>query len=492
MAVAKILVVDDEPDVEQVIRQRFRRKMRDGEIDFVFAGNGVEALDAIRHDPDIDLVLTDIRMPHMDGLTLLDQLGRLDPMIKAVVVSAYGDMKNIRTAMNRGAFDFVTKPIDFKDLEVTLEKTLKHSQQLRDALMARDGLVAIRKELEVAAHIQQALLPTEFPSNDSYEMYATMCPAKDIAGDFYDFFQVAPDRLGFAVADVSDKGTPAALFMAVSRTLLRAVATSGMSPGPCLRRVNELLCADNKSGMFATLFYGLLDTTSGDVTYANGGHCAPFLFGGTDGVRPLEMTGGMALGVVDSAEYVEKNITLDAGESLFLYTDGVTEAIDRDGAEFGTSRLIEFLETGGALDPTTLIRKITEVVNSFASTEKPFDDITCMTIRRKGANKASESDKGNSSPDKTPNKPVQSGQSGQPATEGQLTMTLVNRLGEVQRIPAILQGFAADNGLSDKIVLDLNLVLEELLINTISYGYDDDREHEIEIRLSLQSGILTV
>ena len=210
----KILVVDDEPDVEQLIRQRFRRRIRNGDLECVFAANGVEALAAIQREPDIDMVLTDINMPQMDGLTLLDQLGRVDPMIKAVVVSAYGDMKNIRTAMNRGAFDFVTKPIDFTDLEVTLEKTLAHLQMIREALAARDGLVAIHRELEVAASLQQSLLPTRFPSDIGHRMFATMVPAKDVAGDFYDFFRLDPDHLGFAVADVSGEGMSAALFMA--------------------------------------------------------------------------------------------------------------------------------------------------------------------------------------------------------------------------------------------------------------------------------------
>lgn len=133
---AKILVVDDEPDLEVLIKQRFRKQIRDKQYEFAFAINGVEALDKIRETEDLDVVLSDINMPEMDGLTLLDKIGPLNPIIKAVIVSAYGDMDNIRVAMNRGAFDFVTKPVNFEDLDLTIMKTLRHVTQTRQTLKA--------------------------------------------------------------------------------------------------------------------------------------------------------------------------------------------------------------------------------------------------------------------------------------------------------------------------------------------------------------------
>lgn len=133
---AKILVVDDEPDLEMLIRQKFRKKIREGEYDFVFAGNGRHALEQLEQHPDVEIVLSDINMPEMDGLTLLSKLNDQHVLLKAVIVSAYGDMENIRSAMNRGAFDFVTKPVDFSDLELTIEKTLSHVRQLRQTLKA--------------------------------------------------------------------------------------------------------------------------------------------------------------------------------------------------------------------------------------------------------------------------------------------------------------------------------------------------------------------
>jgi len=132
----KILVVDDEADLEVLVKQKFRKKIREQEYEFVFAGNGVEALDQLEKHSDVDVVLSDINMPEMDGLTLLTKLKEQHSMLKSVIISAYGDMENIRMAMNRGAFDFITKPVDFGDLEITLEKTISHVKQMRETLKA--------------------------------------------------------------------------------------------------------------------------------------------------------------------------------------------------------------------------------------------------------------------------------------------------------------------------------------------------------------------
>ncbi len=160
----KILVVDDEADLEVLIRQKFRKQIRENEYDFTFAQNGVEALTKIAVNPEIGLVLSDINMPEMDGLTLLHRLNELkNPALKAIIVSAYGDMDNIRIAMNRGAFDFLTKPIDFNDLETTIAKTLEQLAILRQATKDREQLLSVRNDLNTAARIQQSILPQTFP-----------------------------------------------------------------------------------------------------------------------------------------------------------------------------------------------------------------------------------------------------------------------------------------------------------------------------------------
>src|SRR5436309_4415448 len=144
----KILIADDEPDLELLIRQRFRKQIRDNVYDFVFARDGAEALERLQHDGDIQLVLSDINMPVMDGLTLLARIKDLNPLVLPVIVSAYGDLTNIRAAMNRGAFDFLTKPIDFQDFEATISKTMQQALALQQAAQTRDQLSAIQRELD--------------------------------------------------------------------------------------------------------------------------------------------------------------------------------------------------------------------------------------------------------------------------------------------------------------------------------------------------------
>ena len=388
-AVEKILVVDDEEDLEVLVRQRFRRRIRKGELNFAFAHNGQEALDMLDADPDISLVLSDINMPVMDGLALLEQLGKAKPDIRAVIVSAYGDMANIRTAMNRGAFDFVTKPIDFTDIEVTIDKTLKHIKLMREALASRDRLVALDRELDVAREMQASLLSRRFPADGRYDVHALMVPAKEVGGDFYDFFRLSDTKVGLVVADVSGKGVPAALFMMVSRTLLKGSALGGTPPSICMREVNELLCEENEACMFVTLFYGIFDLESGVLRYCNAGHTLPRVVRGDGGVDVAQGTGDVALGVVEGIGFGDGEIELRAGDTLFLYSDGVSEAHAPNDSQLGEDRLDEFLASVGALPSEDLNARVLERVREFAQDAPQFDDITCMALRygeRAGAN----------------------------------------------------------------------------------------------------------
>ena len=215
MQLAKILVVDDEPDLQELIKQKFRNKIKANEYEFHFAVNGVEALEKISNDGAIDLVLTDINMPVMDGLTLLTKINELNnKLLRSVIVSAYGDMENIRTAMNRGAYDFITKPIDLKDLEVTIEKSLKEIEEYKLILAAQTKLIALQQELDIANIIQTSILPKTFPpfpERKEFEIFAKMIPAKEVGGDLFDFFFIDKYRLGVVIGDVSGKGIAAAL-----------------------------------------------------------------------------------------------------------------------------------------------------------------------------------------------------------------------------------------------------------------------------------------
>ena len=377
----RLLVVDDEEDLELLIRQKFRRRIRKGEFDFVFAHNGQEALEKLAENPDIHLVLSDINMPVMDGLALLSNLGDTNPDVQAVIVSAYGDMENIRTAMNRGAFDFVTKPINFDDLEITIEKTLNHIRALETAQEARDRLVVLKRELDVAQQVQMSALPKEVPSSETHDVQALMIPAREVGGDFYDFFPLSDELIGLVIADVSGKGIPAALFTLMTRTLLKGTARDSPSPAECLGRVNELLVEDNETMIFITLFYGVFDLRNGLFRYSNGGHNPPRLIRSDSRIEELPATQNLVLGVAPGHEYHNGEVRLAPGDTLFLYTDGITEAQNVNDEEFGEERLDAKLAGLGQLAAREIVTTVVAEVRAFAGDAPQSDDITCIAMR---------------------------------------------------------------------------------------------------------------
>lgn len=381
-ATYKILVVDDEPDVEPLVLQRMRRDIRRRKYEFVFAQNGVEALDVLGSNDDIDMVISDINMPQMDGLTLLGQIAEVNPDIRSIIVSAYGDMQNIRTAMNRGAFDFVTKPLDFGDLRLTIERTLRHLEEWREALASRDRLVALQNELDVASDIQQSILPTAFPRGENYQVFANMEPARNVGGDFFDIVNLENDRIGLAIADVSDKGVPAALFMMSSRTWMKGAAIGNPEPREVLEEVNSLLHEGNETQMFVTALYAVYNHETGEFTYASGGHDAPLLVRADGSSELLPLTGGIALGIIPGFEYGQNTVTLNPGETIVLYTDGVTEAMNNEGEQFGLERMREVFANSAPKDSDEATRTIFDAVSAFADGAAQSDDITCLTLCR--------------------------------------------------------------------------------------------------------------
>ena len=382
MQQAKILVVDDEPDLEHLILQKFRKKISAKEYDFQFARDGAEALDKIVNDGKLDLILTDINMPVMDGLTLLTKINELNnKLLRSVIVSAYGDMENIRTAMNRGAYDFITKPIDLKDLEITIEKSLREIEQYKHAVLSRDKLIAFQQELDIATVIQTSILPKTFPERKEFDIYAKMTTCKEVGGDLYDFFLIDKYRLGVVIGDVSGKGIAAALLMAVCKTLLKATAQKGMPTDNVLSEVNNILVDESPSNMFVTVFYGVLDIRSGAFEYSNGGHNSPYLIS-TDGqVKQLDNIGGLLLGALKDAEYESNVVMIQPGESLFFYTDGITETFNKDEEEFQEVRLSKILDNKNSSSANELVKHVFEGVQLFSDGVEQSDDITCLALK---------------------------------------------------------------------------------------------------------------
>ena len=378
----KILMVDDESDLEHLVRQRMRREIRSGLYSFLFAGDGIEALEALGEHKDIDLVLSDINMPRMDGLTLLEKIPEVDTDLRSVVISAYGDMKNIRAAMNRGAFDFVTKPIDFDDLRVTIDRGLRQLEMWREAEASKDKLLTLQSELDVANSMQQSILPKHFPKNDQYELYGSMAPARNVGGDFFDIIRLEHGRLGMAIADVSDKGIPAALFMMSSRTLLKGAALGCEDPGTVVTVVNEQLQDGNEANMFVTLFYAVFDPETGMVRFANGGHNPPLIVHKDGSSTILPLTGGLALGIASQFQFSTDHCRLEPGEALVMYTDGVSEAEDQDNEEFGMDRLLDVFAGAQLESARAANNAVFAAVREFAGDRSQSDDITCLVLLR--------------------------------------------------------------------------------------------------------------
>ena len=377
-----ILVVDDEPDLEPLLRQRLRRHVRKGIYALHFAGDGAEALESLRASPDIGMVVTDINMPRMDGLTLLGELATEAPDVKAVVVSAYDDMANIRTAMNRGAFDFVTKPLDFADFEITLERAHKHILQWREAQRSRDRLNALQRELDVASQMQQGILPVEFPRNASFDIHGEMTPARTVGGDFFDVLTLEHGRIGLAVADVSGKGIPAALFMMTSRTMLKSAAIGHEAAEDVVSEVNALLHAENTNFMFTTLFYAIYDPETGRVSYTNAGHCNPLVIGADGSAREVPGTNGVVLGLKGGIVYEALEAQLEPGETLVMYTDGISEAMNAGSEEFGVERLKEALGKCRLSSATEAVKSAMDEIEQFTRGAAQSDDITCLALHR--------------------------------------------------------------------------------------------------------------
>lgn len=382
----KILSVDDEQDLEVLLTHYFRRKIRKGEYEFSFAHNGLEALNLMVEHPDFDIILSDINMPEMDGLTLLSKINeRRNPAQKCIMVSAYGDMKNIRTAMNRGAFDFATKPIDMEDLAQTIEKAIEEINYAKQSQCEHQQLESIQSDLTLAGEIQKAILPCTFPpfpEIKNLDIYASMTPAKEIGGDFYDFFRIGTDRVGFVIADVSGKGVPASLFMAVSCTLIRSVAQTAESSNSCLAEVNRLLCRANVNTMFVTVFYGILNIQTGAIDSTSAGHNPPYILH-TDGeVECVKAPANFIAGGFEDVEYKNYLTKIEPGESIVLYTDGVTEAFNDKKELFGEQRLENSLLELYYEDARTIVEEVHSDLKEFTGDTPQSDDITMLVVKR--------------------------------------------------------------------------------------------------------------
>ena len=252
---------------------------------------------------------------------------------------------------------------------------------------ARLYQVAVEKgrmdqELKIARQVQTDLIPQNPPEIPNYELVAHWVPAREVAGDFYDFIELEDGRLGIVIADVVDKGMGAAMFMAYSRAVLRASAKSAADPAEAIGEMNRIICADSAYGMFLTLVYAILDPDKNELTYVNAGHNPPLMSKkSAKALKELTRT-GMLVGVDETHEYEQETIALKAGDFICFFTDGVTEAHNKKQEQFGEERLTAVLRKAKGSNAEGILSEINKAVDLFVTSDTPFDDLTLVVLKR--------------------------------------------------------------------------------------------------------------
>jgi serine phosphatase RsbU (regulator of sigma subunit) len=385
MAVAKelsdcrVLVVDDVKANVDMLREALR-----GDFKLSVALDGEAALRAVERTPP-DLVLLDIVMPGIDGYEVCRRL-RADPATREIPVmflSSLEDVTDKARGFELGGNDYLTKPFEILEVKARVRSLLK-AKAYTDAVRA-----AQERDLAIAREIQMGILPSDLASlgrGSGLDIHATIEPARQVGGDLFEVLRAADDRLVVAVGDVCGKGIPAALFMAVTVTLLRTLARQVVGPAEILARMNEELTSQNPRGMFVTMV--CLEVRGGRVTCANAAHDSPLLVGASGSPRPVFPSSGMVLGLFPGREYANETLDLGAGDTLVIYTDGVTEAGNAADAQFGQERLQECFAQGAAPTAAATVDRLLGAVRSFAGGAPQSDDITILALRRTEAPRA--------------------------------------------------------------------------------------------------------
>jgi phosphoserine phosphatase RsbU/P len=316
-------------------------------------------------------------------------------------------------------------------------------------------------ELNVAKDIQMSMLPLKFPAfpeRDDIDVYARLIPAREVGGDFYDFFFIDEENFCFVVGDVSGKGVPAALFMAVAKVLIKAAAGSERSTAKILARVNNEISRDNENSMFVTVFIAILNTTTGHLVYSNAGHNPSFVLRKEVGnILKLSELHGLVLGAFEGVEYRETLMQLQRGDALFAYTDGVTEAQDVHRNLYSDGRLNDLLIKNPFFGCKDLVDIVLDDVMSFGKNAEQADDITLLALHFREQTADSLVDL--------------------------LFATITNDLDNIAKLIDQFEEFATKHRIPVEIIQKINIVFDELLNNTISYAFKDQQVHEIEIKI---------
>lgn len=338
-------------------------------------------------------------------------------------------------------------------------------EQLRQAYAVIEGQKRrMQYELDVGREIQLSMVPHRFPQMARADLWAALRPAREVGGDFYDFFATSTGLLWMCVGDVSGKGVPAALLMAVTKTLVNSSAARGSSPGEVLTQVNAELSRDNESAMFVTAFVSCLDLQSGAIQYTNAGHNPPLIRRASSRIERLDARHGPVLGALDGVCYAQSVVRLDPGDVLLLFTDGVTEALDPEGQLFTEARLHDTLSNDGIASAEGTARAVVAAVESFAQGAEQADDITVLALRFIG--------------------------DGPPTPETGFRLQVLSRFESLAAAVADVEGLVERCGGSIVTQRRFALAMDELVSNIIKYAYPGDDGRVIECEVARRDGAI--
>lgn len=372
----KILIVDSNEDSKFLYESQLK-----GKYDLEFAFDGESALEKFKSDSEIELVITEIGLRKMDGISLIKEISSIATFQKIIVISFYGDIQNIRYAMNAGAYDFIIKPIDFDDLIKTLDRTIIVINENKQNIKNGQRLNLISEELNSTAKLQRSILPGNYFSKGNIDIYANTVPANEVGGDFYDFFEIDDDKVGIVMADVSGKNVSASIFMTMSKTLIKSFSKYFHDPVDCIKKVNDSLCLDNKMSMFVTAIYGIFSFKENSFVYVNAGHLAPrVIVKNIDIPLIAKSTTDIALGVVQDFPFSVNKFSFKDETFMLLYTDGVVEAINSKNEEYDYERLDDFLTKNKFNSAEKMFNGILDDIKNFVNGAKQFDDITMLCL----------------------------------------------------------------------------------------------------------------
>jgi sigma-B regulation protein RsbU (phosphoserine phosphatase) len=374
----RLLVVDD----DRVNRMVMGRYLENEGHQVEFAVNGLEALEKLRTSR-FDMVLLDIEMPEMNGYQVLEHIRQVPQWrdMPVIVTSALEELDSVVRCIENGAEDYLTKPVNRVLLKARIDASLE-KKRLRDR--QTELLNQLEREMEIARKTQQSILPERLPEPVGYEFGALMIPARAVGGDFYEFFDLGGNRWGIVIGDVSDKGLPAALFMTLTYSLMKAEAERGATPGQVVREVNRHLLGMNASTMFVTILYGILDCNSGEFSYARAGHLAPALFDSQGSPMALNMNPGQPIGLFEDFNIDEATIQVPPNGLLVLSSDGLTEPVDQLDQEFGEQGMIAVVQTCQELPPQQVCDALWQAVQKHCGPVDQQDDFTLVVVRRSG------------------------------------------------------------------------------------------------------------